>query len=83
MSEMKASKEFTKGIWRGFRDFGTFITNSINVILLGIVYFLGIGISAVIAKLTGKHFLDLGNTKKSQWHKKKNITDQDEYYRQF
>ena len=39
-----------------------------NFILLHIIYFLGIGISAVIAKIVGKNFLEM-NPKKSSWEK--------------
>jgi hypothetical protein len=39
-----------------------------NFLLLNLAYFLGIGISSIIAKLAGKHFLEM-KTKRTNWQK--------------
>ena len=52
------------------KKFSDFITSIINVILLIPVYFIGVGFTAVIARLFKKQFLDLYPDKKrsSYWH---------------
>ena len=65
------------------QDFGHLMGNIVNFILLLPVYFLGVGITSIIAKLLGKHFL---STKKgnSTWTKHLVKTQKiDEYYRMF
>ena len=77
---------FFKGFSKGFKDFGYNITVIINTILLFITYILGVGITSIIAKLVGKHFLEtkISSKTKTYWSnlnlKKKKI---DNYYRQF
>ena len=61
------------------------ISNVINFILLAIVYFIGIGFVAIIAKLFRKHFLELKKqNKKSNWHEHR-VEKQplERYYRTF
>ena len=82
---MNKVKIFFKGMKQGFRDFSHTLTNIINFLMLLIVYVLGIGLVAVISKLSGKHYLDLGKTgSKSNWHEHK-VTKQplEKYYRTF
>lgn len=82
---MKELKQFLMGFRRGLESFGNNITIIINSVLLFIAYFIGIGFTAILAKLTRKHFIErkLSN-KKSYWSdlnlKKKPI---EKYYRQF
>lgn len=77
-------KLFLKGFKKGMKGFGENITVIINSILLSFVYFIGVGPTSIIAKLFGKHFLDLKYSKDSYWSdlnlKKKKLED---YYRQF
>jgi hypothetical protein len=77
-------KTLLKGIKKGMKDFGHNLATIINTVLLFIVYIIGVGITAIIAKLAGKHFLDIKGEKPSYWSdlnlKKKPI---EEYYRQF
>jgi hypothetical protein len=87
---MSKLKQFFKGFGKGFKDFGHNISRIVNSLLLIIVYFIGAGITAIVAKITGKHFLEHkypGKEKtkaKSYWKeldlKKKSI---EQYYRQF
>ena len=79
-------KSFVKGFKEGFTQFGHNMSYIVNSVLLSFVYFVGVGITSLIAKITGKHFLVM-KVKKSQktyWSnldlKKRKI---DEYYRQF
>ena len=62
------------------------IQTVVNTILLSIVYIVGVGMTSLIAKITGKKFLDLNiqKDKESYWEDlelgKKELKD---YYRQF
>jgi len=64
-------KEFLKGLKKGFENFGKNIAIIINSILLAIVYIIGVGITSIIAKIFGKHFMDMKISKqrKSYWSK--------------
>ncbi len=83
---MKVLKQFFTGFKKGSRDFGYNIALIINSVLLSLVYIIGAGFTSIVAKLFGKHFLDIKLSKKrdSYWSdlnlKKKPIG---EYYRQF
>jgi len=68
-----------RSFFEGFKEFGSNITIIINSILLFIVYILGIGITALIARLFGKKFLKSGG-----WHKLHLTTKKvDDYFDQF
>lgn len=82
---MKKSNQFFKGIKKGMKNFGQGIALIINSVLLSIVYLLGVGFTAIFAKLFRKHFLDMKLSKEdSYWSdlslKKKSM---EKYYRQF
>ncbi len=75
---------FIKGFKEGMKVFGYNISIIINSILLSAVYIIGVGITSIIAKLSGKHFLDMKLRKETYWE------DSDlkggpkkDYYRQF
>lgn len=42
----------------GMRLFGESISAIVNTLLLTLVYIVGIGLTSVVAKMFGKHFLD-------------------------
>lgn len=44
-----------KQFFKGFKDFGHIITNTINFILLTIVYILGIGLTSILSKIFKKN----------------------------
>ena len=69
-------KFFFIGFGNGFKEFGSYITNFINFILLSIVYFTVIGLTSIIGKLFRKRFLPIKN---SAWFdiNKKNKEDFD------
>lgn len=77
---------FFRGFKTGLSLFGQNITIIVNTILLFFAYFMGIGITALFAKMKGKTFLDLkvSKTQKTYWKdlnlEKKPI---EKYYRQF
>ncbi len=69
----------------GFHAFGRSISTVVNTMLLGMVYVIGIGAAAVIARMRQKHFLDMAiDRRASYWLdldlKKK---PREEYDRQF
>lgn len=77
---------FFSGFRRGMKQFGSTISVLVNSILLLLAYLFGIGLPALVAKITGKHFLELRLNKeaKSYWSdlnlKRRPIK---EYYRLF
>jgi len=81
---MKKLKQFFNGFQKGVKGFSNNISTIINFFLLSIVYLIGVGATSIIAKIFGKHFLNMKRKKCSYWHdlnlKKKPI---EEYYRQF
>ncbi len=78
-------KDFFIGFENGSKDFGEHIAVIINSVLLSIVYFLGVGGTSIIAKIFGKHFLDLKMRRKDSYWSELNLTKRplEEYYRQF
>ena len=83
---MKQIKLFFIGLKKGMNSFGSNVSIIVNSILLLIVYLIGVGLTSIVAKLIGKHFLEtkISKNEKTYWTdlnlKKKNI---EEYYRQF
>lgn len=78
--------EFFNGLKEGQKAFGEDISFIINLVLLSVVYIIGVGITFIIAKIVGKHFLELkiNKNKESYWTKLQLGTrKKEEYYRQF
>jgi hypothetical protein len=83
---MKKINEFLKGLKEGQKLFGETIAIIINSLLLTIVYFVGVGLTSIIAKLFRKSFLDLKLEKNSKTYwSELNLSKKplEEYYRQF
>ena len=82
---MSDFKSFAIGLKEGFVSFGYLITNVINFVLLFFVYFVGIGLTSIFAKIFGKHFLDLGSKDKKTYWVDHKVTKQKmgAYYRTF
>jgi len=83
---MSAAKPFWSGFHQGTKEFGSYITTLVNTILLSSVYLLGIGVTAIVAKIKKKNFLALkpASDKKSYWVDLNLKKEQKEkYYRQF
>lgn len=78
-------KDFIDGFLKGFQEFGHNITLIINSILLTPVYVLGVGLTAILARLFGKKFLDNNMKKKETYWSDLNLKKKkmEEYYRQF
>ena len=81
---MKNENPFVKGFKTGFKTFGYKVTNIINLALLSIVYFIGVGATSLIAKAAKKRFLELKQEGKTYW-KERNLGKQplEDYYKQF
>ena len=77
---------FFKAVKEGQKAFGEDIAIIVNSIVLSLVYVFGVGLTAIIAKISKKKFLELEIDKKtnSYWSElnleKKPL---EEYYRQF
>lgn len=75
---------FFKGLRRGLIDFSENIVIFLNLFLLSLVYFLGVGPVFLAAKISGKFFLSLDIDKKVKTYWEKRIDKKnDNYYRQF
>ena len=51
-------RDFSKGWLAGFKRVGTSFATAFNALFLSIAYFLGVGITAIAAKIVRKRFLD-------------------------
>ncbi len=80
---MDKLKTFFAGFWKGFRNFSHVITDVVNFILLFAVYAVGVGIVSIIAKLLGKHFMDLKSSGSSWVIRNLKKRPVEEYYRMF
>jgi hypothetical protein len=83
---MELVRFFFNGFKAGFSEYGKFMTDIVNYALLSIVYALGVGGTAVIARINGKRFLKLEKStgKNTYWADYKNAKpDKEDYYRQF
>ena len=80
---MNISKIFFAGFKQGFRNFSNVVTDTINFILLFVVYIVGIGSVSLVSKLFGKHFLDLKSSGSSWVIRKLKKRPIEEYYRMF
>ncbi len=77
---------FIKGFKAGQKSFGETIAVLVNSILLSFVYFIGVGGTSILAKIFGKHFLDLKINKQAQtyWQDLNlELKDKGDYYKQF
>ena len=79
-------KLFFKGFRKGFLDFGQFMASIVNGILLSLAYFVGVGLTSLVAKIFNKHFLatKFFPEDKTYWSDL-NLKERDikEHYRQF
>lgn len=77
---------FFKGLKKGQKEFGETIAIIVNSVLLSLVYFIGVGITFIFSRISGKHFLDLkpDKSKESYWEEL-NLGKEEmkEHYRQF
>lgn len=83
---MSKHRYFFWGLKKGMHLFGQNIATIVNTILLFMVYLIGIGLTAIFAKIKRKKFLEtkISKDKNSYWSdfnlSKKPMED---YYRQF
>jgi uncharacterized membrane protein len=83
---MSNFKGFFSGIKAGFKNFSLLVSDVVNLILLVAVYFIGVGLTSMVAKIFNRHFLDLKKpTDKSSYWLDLNLSreSKDNYYRQF
>lgn len=81
---MAKVKERFDEFMEGSKMFGELISSIVNLLLLSIVYFIGVGLTSIFARVLGKKFIDDKTQKESYWEEL-NLTTQPfkEYYRQF
>jgi hypothetical protein len=81
-----AVKNFLRGLKKGGKEFGDNIAGIVNSVLLSFVYFFGVGITSIFAKIFNKRFLELkiDKSKKSYWEEL-NLSKEEleRYYKQF
>jgi hypothetical protein len=83
---MSRERILLKSFIKGFQAFGELIAHVVNSVLLSAVYFVGIGITHIFAKLIGKSFLGkkLSKDQKTYWSKLDLEKESEErYFRQF
>ncbi len=80
------SHHFFHAVKRGVTSFGETISVIVASVLLLVVYVVGVGVTSIVAKVFGKHFLDtrVSEEKKTYWVDISSKSDSlDECYRQF
>lgn len=83
-SHIRGASTLFGSLKQGMREFTESVSGFINAILLFVVYLIGVGLTALVAKLFRKHFLDLRRSSSASYYlPKKPITTKDDYYRQF
>lgn len=81
---MAKIKQMFDELKEGSKMFGELISAIINLLLLTFVYFIGVGLTSIFARLFGKKFIDNKTTQNSYWEELNLTTRQlSEYYRQF
>lgn len=79
-------RNFITGIKSGIKIFGELISTIVNTVLLLFVYLFAVGLTALVARLANKKFLNTSINKDTSTYwtdlnlKKKSIED---YYKQF
>jgi len=78
-------KKIFKAIKSTLEPIAKAISSIVNLILLALVYFIGIGIVSIVMKLFGKHFLELKKKNRSSNWQEHRVTKQplENYYRTF
>jgi len=83
---MTSAKLFLNSVGKGMKQYGEKITAFVNTVLLLLVYIIGVGVTSIVARIFGKHFMERKTSKKkaSYWTDL-NIKKQEreKYYRQF
>jgi len=73
-----------KKILKPLEALSKIISSLINFILLSFVYFVGIGLTSVIAKISNKKFLILKKENKDSYWEDKEVSNKfEDYFRQF
>ena len=83
---MRLARQFATGYIEGFKAFGQKISSAVNIVLLAIAYFIGIGITFLVSRAGRKRYLDLRtDTRKPSYWSTHRLERRpiDEYYRQF
>lgn len=83
---MAKIKTFFKFFGKGMRYFGEAMSALVNSVLLFVIYFLGIGFTSLVAKISKKKFLELKPDKNlsSYWGELNTCGEKrEEFYRQF
>ena len=82
---MTKIQQFFRGWKKGAKEFSYSIGTSINLFLLLVVYITGIGLTAIVAKLSNKRFLECSKEKEESYWSELNTrkTPIENYYRQF
>ena len=80
------SSKIWEVIKKGFLAFSHFMQMVVNTILLTVVYFVGIGLTSLISKLFGKHYLELKLDKNAKSYYKECYSTKrpkEEFYRMY
>lgn len=83
---MRRAKDFLLGMKDGSSDFGFGVSKVVNFVLLSFVYVFGVGLTSLVARLKGKHFLRMEIDKGAKTYFEDEPImkkDKEEYFRQF
>jgi hypothetical protein len=83
---VQRAKDFLLGMKDGSSDFGFGVSRVVNFILLSFVYVFGVGLTSIVARLKGKHFLDMEMDKSAKTYFEDEPImkkEREEYFRQF
>jgi hypothetical protein len=83
MGALMTFRSFFADVQSGMKKFGSDISIIVNTILLFVVYIIGVGITALVAKIVRKHFLVLKPKGKTLWIDAKKEQTEESHYRQF
>lgn len=73
-----------KKILKPFEILSKIVSSIVNFILLSFVYFIGVGLTSLIAKISNKKFLDLKKENKDSYWEDKEVSNKfEDHFRQF
>ncbi|MCX6709904.1 MAG: hypothetical protein NTV63_03040 [Candidatus Woesearchaeota archaeon] len=77
--------DFFRGFIKGFKRVGENAAVFINSIILSVVYFLGIGLTAIFAKAFRKHFIKVKKPNSATyWEEREKVSGKiEDYFDQF
>ena len=82
---MEKTKLFLNGFVHGFGVIGRIVAEIINLVLLCVIYFVGVGTATLLTKISGTKLICLNNKSAKSYYKTQKIGKEklEECYKQF